>query len=306
MAAITAALALGSLALGAAGAVNQYEGMQNQKDAMGNASATAQQQAAVARQRTDLSKEQAANSVVYSDADTALNKQASQIQSDASVKSIGISKNIAGLGQQIQDQNSQAMELNAKRSATENLRNLQRARSLALTTAQAQGGNLHGSNLQGAYGQSSGQANTNFLGIQQNLQIGENIAGLNSKISQQNLNQFDLQSALAVSQAGLQTQKADLVNQYAKTNADLQSRDADLQGQMATLGGQITGFQSQAQLGASQAQFGSSLISAAPNLFSFGSNLSNAFGIGQASTNQSYAGNLNSFLPLGWNAGGLR
>lgn len=77
----------------------------------------------------------------------------------------------------------QAMELSAKRQSMEILRNSQRARSVALSTANAQGAQF-GSGLSGGYGQIAGQTGVNLLGISQNLGFGQQMFDLNSQLSQ--------------------------------------------------------------------------------------------------------------------------
>lgn len=76
-----------------------------------------------------------------------------------------------------------AMELDARRRQMEVLRNQQRARSIALATSTGQGAGLGGSQLQGAYGQISGQANTQGVGIEQNLDLGRQMFDINANIS---------------------------------------------------------------------------------------------------------------------------
>lgn len=85
--------------------------------------------------------------------------------------------------QGIEGQKQQAMELDANRRQMEVVRNNQRARAMGLEAATNQGAQM-GSGLQGAYGQIRGQSGVNSLGISQNLEIGRNIFGLNSEISQ--------------------------------------------------------------------------------------------------------------------------
>lgn len=79
-----------------------------------------------------------------------------------------------------------AMEVQSKRQQMEVLRNTQRARSLALNSATSQGAQ-QGSGLQGGYGQIAGQSGTNMLGINQNLQSGEQMFDLNAQLSQQKI-----------------------------------------------------------------------------------------------------------------------
>lgn len=95
-------------------------------------------------------------------------------------------QNITGLQEQQDAQRQNLMELQARRSQMEVLRNNQRARSLALNNSTSQGAQF-GSGLQGGYGQQQGQSGTNLLGIDQNLTIGRNQFNLTSQIDQQKI-----------------------------------------------------------------------------------------------------------------------
>lgn len=96
------------------------------------------------------------------------------------------SAEIARQEQLIEAQKRQAMILQNQRGRLEAVRNLQRARASALTTATSQGA-AQGSALGGAYGQLAGQFGTNVLAESQNFQIGSNIFDINSQISQQKI-----------------------------------------------------------------------------------------------------------------------
>lgn len=97
----------------------------------------------------------------------------------------------------------QQMYLNTQRQSLQNVRNFQRARAAGLTAA-VSGGAQFGSGLAGAYGQQSGQAQTNMLGINQNYQIGSNLFGLSEDEAGNKMNIANLQTQLA----GLQGQAA--------------------------------------------------------------------------------------------------
>lgn len=102
------------------------------------------------------------------------------------------------LEKQVEEQRRKAMELDARRKQLENFRQVQRARSAALTNATSQGA-AQGSGLQGGYGQITAQGAWNSAGISQNLEIGRNIFGINSQITDTNItlanSQRDLQRA---------------------------------------------------------------------------------------------------------------
>jgi len=86
------------------------------------------------------------------------------------------------LQQQAEAQRQQMMELDARRKQMEIFRQQQRTRAMAVSTANNQGG-LFGSGIQGGLGQIAGQAGTQLTSLGQNLEIGRNIFGINSQIS---------------------------------------------------------------------------------------------------------------------------
>lgn len=102
---------------------------------------------------------------------------------------------------QIQEEQlkAQAMRLQARRSQMEVVRNNQKARSLALAGAVAGGGQF-GSGVMGGVGEAQGISGNNLLGINQNLAIGNSLAGLNMSIDQSQGNIAQLQGQLATAQ----------------------------------------------------------------------------------------------------------
>lgn len=84
-----------------------------------------------------------------------------------------------------------AMEIGARRSQMEVIRNTQKAKALALATAVNQGGQF-GSGYQGGQANITGQATTNLLGINQNLQSGEQMFDITQ---QMDINKMKLASA---------------------------------------------------------------------------------------------------------------
>lgn len=117
----------------------------------------------------------------------------------AAKKEADISKQMTGTELAIEAQRQKAMELDARRKQIEMVRQAQRARALALTTASAQGAQ-DGSVLAGAYGSIQGQTGFNLEGVQQNLAIGESIFGLNQQIAQQKMKMADVGAEKATSQ----------------------------------------------------------------------------------------------------------
>lgn len=119
------------------------------------------------------------------------------------------SQQIAGLETQENAQRKQQMILTSQRQQIQNVRNSQMARSMALTSATAQGAQF-GSGLGGGIGGISGQTSTNYLANSQNLQIGENIFGLDDKINAQKQRIAQAQGNMASSQ-GLSSMGGDIM-----------------------------------------------------------------------------------------------
>lgn len=271
MAALTA-LAIGSLAVGAAGLVTQQVGASQARSAAAG-------QAAVSRQA-------AQSSAQYTGLEEGINQQAAALSSYGATESNIINKDIFAKQQGVEEQRFGAMELDARRRQLEVIRNQQRARSIGLTTATAQGAR-QGSGLQGGYAQASGQAGVNLSGIQQNLEIGRNIFGLNSDISKRRMDASDLQTTLAQQQADLTTQKSKLIAQYAQVQAGYATQSSQFGTQLSTAQG-LSGL-------------GTSLLQGAGTLFSAGNTLSSALqtGPGTSPMDISYQGPQmgNAYLP---------
>ena len=104
---------------------------------------------------------------------------ASQAQSEAQ-------RSVLAEQQKAEELRKRQMELEARRRQMEIVRNQQRARAQALAVSTNQGA-AQSTGLQGAYGQSSGQANTQQLATSQNLQIGRGLFDINSTISGYNM-----------------------------------------------------------------------------------------------------------------------
>lgn len=105
-------------------------------------------------------------------------------QASAAKASAMASQQVAQLEMKVNDQRRQAMELSANRQQLEIYRNNQRLRAQATQAAVSQGAS-RGSGLQGGLAQVNDQSMWNGLGVNQNLEIGRNIFGLNDRISQQ-------------------------------------------------------------------------------------------------------------------------
>lgn len=100
----------------------------------------------------------------------------------------------------INQQKKLQMELEARRGLVQNLRNAQRLRAQATAAATNQGASK-GSGLYGGLAEVTGQEGVNALGINQNLEIGRTIFGLNDSISAHKQKISSIQGDMATSQA---------------------------------------------------------------------------------------------------------
>jgi hypothetical protein len=303
MVAVTSAI-LGAAALGF-GAYNAIEGRNQQREGLQQQQyaleqqrqATLQQQAGYRIQEQgaglqyQLNLEQSQASRDYAQQNYNLNSNAAAQYRQYAGQSSDINKGIIDTQFQMEAERQKAMELDAKRQQREIIRNQQRARSIALASATAQGARF-GSGLQGGYGQISGQSNVNALGIQQNLDIGRNMFNLNSQLANQRKQSIDLETQYAYSRADQQTQQAQMLYNYALTNAGFQDRSADIQtnyfsrgqgiinaasGQYQMGQGMYNMGQGTIQSGQSQTQFGGSLMQLGMNLPTLGQTLNNNY-----------------------------
>lgn len=279
--------ALSSLALAAGAgsmAYGLYEGSQGREQAEAGyrmQQEGAAMQAEAARQQAQISKEQAASSVVFAGKERDVNLLASAQSVAASNQSYDINRGIITSEQGIEQQKQQAMEIDARRQQMEIIRNQQRGRALSLATGVAQGGGgfVGGSSARGgAYGQISGQTGVNLLGVQQQLEVGRNIFGLNTAISGGRIAGNELEHTYALQQAANQTSKSNITYDYAVVNAAYQTRFADTQTLMAQGAGKIALGGGQVGMGQAQMAQGNAFFQAGPSLFSMGSNANQLFG----------------------------
>jgi hypothetical protein len=101
--------------------------------------------------------------------------------------------NIAGIQQQENEQRRLAMQINANRQQTEQIRQGQLKASQAQAAAVNQGGQFS-SGAAGGQAQIAGQTAYNLEGIGQNLQIGNTLFDLSNQQSQQEILRFQAQS----------------------------------------------------------------------------------------------------------------
>lgn len=92
-----------------------------------------------------------------------------------------------------------AMVLASRRQQLDILRNSQRARALALSSATNQGAQ-YGTGIQGGLNQIEGQTNTNLLGNAQGLEIGRNMSTISDNISRFNMQLSDAQTSMSNAQ----------------------------------------------------------------------------------------------------------
>lgn len=111
-----------------------------------------------------------------------------------------INRAIAGDEQKINEQKHQQMLLEANRMQLQQFRNIQRLRAQATASAVNQGAQF-GTGLQGGLAQVSNEGLFNLNGINQNLQIGQNIFDINNDISAKKMKLADVQGEMATDQA---------------------------------------------------------------------------------------------------------
>lgn len=104
-----------------------------------------------------------------------------------------VSQNITGLEEQENQQRQLAMNISARRQSVQALRTAQQASARGEAAAANQGG-LQSSGFQGGQAQATTGGAFNILGIQQNQAIGNQMFGIQSNISQQQILQSQLQS----------------------------------------------------------------------------------------------------------------
>jgi hypothetical protein len=112
----------------------------------------------------------------------------------------GAQTQIAGLEMQADQQRRTAMEINARRSMTQNIRSAQVARSLALSAGVNQGAQFSSSVQAGEQGAASQGAYAN-LGTSQNLQLGEKLFDINSDIDSAKIAESNAKAKEAEAQA---------------------------------------------------------------------------------------------------------
>jgi hypothetical protein len=110
-----------------------------------------------------------------------------------------ISKDIAAKEQGINDVKQRQMELEGRRMQMENIRNSQRARAMAESSAVNQGAQF-GSGLQGGLAQIQDQTLYNMFGVNQALVGGREINEFNRGISADKMKLADVQSSSATNQ----------------------------------------------------------------------------------------------------------
>lgn len=119
---------------------------------------------------------------------------------NAAKKKAGAEQAIFQYQFQADQQRRQAMELNAKRTSLQTLRNAQQAKAVGLAAGVNQGAQF-GSGVAGAQSAATTAGGLNILGISQNRQIGENLFDINQNIGAARLTASQAESQMAEDQA---------------------------------------------------------------------------------------------------------
>lgn len=122
-------------------------------------------------------------------------------QSQVAHQTAQVSADVATQEGAVNDQRKQQMELQGRRQQLENIRNTQRARAMGQAASVNQGAQF-GTGYAGGQAEATDTGITNAVGINQNLQIGRNIFGLDDKISQDKIKMAQL-GGQAATDAGI-------------------------------------------------------------------------------------------------------
>lgn len=112
-------------------------------------------------------------------------------QSSAAREAAGVNKDVAAQEQNINNAKMQQMEIEGRRMQTENIRNAQRSRAMAVQSATTQGAQF-GTGLAGGLAQVQDKMGWNMLGIDQALATGRQINTYNQQISQDKMKLADI------------------------------------------------------------------------------------------------------------------
>lgn len=115
-------------------------------------------------------------------AGTAISAIGTAMSVSASQKAAAANEDIAGQQKQANQIALTGMEVDARRRQLETIRQAQIGRATSTAVATSQNAQL-GSGLQGGLSQVTGQSNYNLLGINQNLDLGKEMAAVNNNIS---------------------------------------------------------------------------------------------------------------------------
>lgn len=207
--AVSTVIATAGLALTAGSMYMSYE---NSQDAAASQAAAAQNQAEIGRlqaQNVDVQKQQL---------DLQTEQQQLQIQTQ---------KNVIADQQKADELRIKAAELDATRQQRSQIRQAIVAQSQNLVSATASGAAQPGSSaLSQTRANSAGQANTNILGITQNLDFAERLFNINKDITSQYLNAQDANSAYVAKSKALQSQVLDTQKQIYSLGGDASSNYA--------------------------------------------------------------------------------
>lgn len=120
--------------------------------------------------------------------------------SEKAAQAASIQKNIAGLDENANAQRQTAMEIDARRKGLENFRQSQRLQATSLNNATGSG-SQYGSGYAGGQAQVTDQGLFNAQGINQNLEIGQKLFGIDNQIDEQKKALSGVQSDMATDQS---------------------------------------------------------------------------------------------------------
>lgn len=221
--AISTVIGVAGLALSAGSAIASYSSSQK---------ASAAQSAAAGKQ-AEIAQLQAGNVDVQ--------KQQLNLQTEQQQLQIQTQKNVISDQAQADSLRIKAAELDATRKQRQSIRQGIVAQSQNLVTATAGGAAQPGSSaLSQVRANSSGQTNTNILGITQNLDFAEKLFGINKDITSQYLSAQDTNSTYVAKSQALQSQVLDTQKQIYSLGGEASSSYASAataQGNASLFGG---------------------------------------------------------------------
>jgi hypothetical protein len=274
MAAVTSAV-LGAASLGY-GIFSKVSADKKAKEAFEVSKHGALIQAQASKELADISREQAATQTAFAGREYDINEAFNKFSAKTFENTNIVSRNMVNNQRQQDALRMQAMELDASRKTREIVRNQQRARSVAVTNANAQGA-LGGSGLFGGFGQIQGQSGVNALGVNQSLNQGRQMFGLQNALTDLKLVYSDFENTFNQFRADTQTKKSQLAYDLAFANAGFQDRTATAQEKMSQGQGIVNMGSGMGNMASSASNTANMFINAGLALPGIGTNLGNVF-----------------------------